>query len=190
MIFAAGRECRRYASSRRLFTTRPLPLRETQIAISRSRITDLRLLNFSICVAALLLTACVAPVTPRLTFVAPALDADSSVGAPTLLKGESSRGREVIIGRDGNCLLCHAIAETGARFMGNLGPPLSGIGARMNEAQLRLRLVDPQRFNPESIMPAYARTEGLEQVGKAWRGKPILNAQQVEDAVAYLVTLR
>ena len=94
------------------------------------------------------------------------------------------------MGRDGNCLLCHAVPETGATFMGDLGPVLSGIGARLSEAQLRLRLVDPQRFNPDSIMPAYARTEQLAQVGKFWRGKPILSAQQIEDAVAYLVTLR
>ena len=94
------------------------------------------------------------------------------------------------MGRDGNCLLCHAIAETGARFMGDLGPPLSGVGARLNGAQLRLRLVDPQRLNPDSIMPAYARTEGLTQVGKAWRGKPILTPQQIEDTVAFLGTLQ
>ena len=94
------------------------------------------------------------------------------------------------MGRDGNCLLCHAIPETGARFMGDLGPPLSGVGRRLNDAQLRLRLVDPQRLNPDSIMPAYARTEGLTQVGKAWLGKPILTAQQIEDTVAYLATLR
>ena len=94
------------------------------------------------------------------------------------------------MGRDANCLLCHAISETGARFMGDLGPALSGVGARLTSAQLRERLIDPQRFNPDSIMPAYARTAQLTQVGKAWRGKPILNAQQIEDAVAYLLTLR
>ena len=114
----------------------------------------------------------------------------SSSGRAGAPRGDAARGREVIMGRDGNCLLCHGIAETGAQFMGNLGPPLGGVGARMNEAQLRLRIEDPQRFNPDSIMPAYARTEGLTQVGKAWRGKPILNAQQVEDTVAFLATLR
>lgn len=104
--------------------------------------------------------------------------------------GDPARGREVVIGRDGNCLLCHALLETGAVFMGDLGPGLSGVGARLNAAQLRLRLVDPQRANPDSIMPAYARTGGLTRVGNSWRGKPILSAQQIEDAVAYLVTLR
>lgn len=112
--------------------------------------------------------------------------------APTLLaaSADAARGRDVVMGRDGNCLLCHAIPETGARFMGDLGPALSGIGARQSAAQLRARLIDPAFANADSIMPAYARTDGLTQVGKPWRGKPILNAQQIEDVVTYLVTLR
>ena len=116
--------------------------------------------------------------------------AASNAAPATVVGGNASRGLELVVGRDGNCLLCHVIPETGARFMGNLGPPLAGVGTRLNEAQLRLRLVDPQRFNPASIMPAYARTGGLTQVGKAWRGKPILSAQQIEDVVAFLATLR
>ncbi|MEO8384510.1 MAG: sulfur oxidation c-type cytochrome SoxX [Betaproteobacteria bacterium] len=107
-----------------------------------------------------------------------------------LITSDPSRGRDVVMGRDGNCLLCHAIPETGARFMGNLGPSLSGIGARLNAAQLKSRITDPQRLNPDSIMPAYARTEGLTQVGRAYSGKPILTAQQIDDVVAYLATLR
>lgn len=105
-------------------------------------------------------------------------------------RGNAMRGREVVAGRDGNCLLCHAIAETGAQFMGNLGPALSGVGARLSEAQLRARLINPQQLNPDTIMPAYARTEGLTQVGKVWRGKPLLTTQQIEDVVAFLATLR
>ena len=115
--------------------------------------------------------------------------ADLRAAAPSL-KGDASRGRDVVMGRDGNCLLCHAVPETGARFMGNLGPPLSGIGARLDAAQLKQRITDPQRLNAESIMPAYARTEGLTQVAKTFRDKPILSAQQIEDTVAYLATLR
>lgn len=94
------------------------------------------------------------------------------------------------MGRDGNCLLCHAIPETGARFMGNLGPPLSGVGARLNAGQLRLRLVDSMRLNPETIMPSYYRTAGYNQVAAAWRDKPVLSEQQIEDVVQYLLTLR
>ena len=109
---------------------------------------------------------------------------------PVAAGSGAARGRDVVMGRDGNCLLCHAIPETGARFMGDLGPALSGIGARMSPAQLRSRLIDSTSTNADSIMPAYARTEGLTQVGQPWRGKPILSAQQIEDVVAYLVSLR
>ena len=104
--------------------------------------------------------------------------------------GNVARGREIAAGRDGNCVLCHVIPGIGAKFMGNLGPTLAGVGARLNEAQLRQQLVDPQRLNPDSIMPAYARTDGLTQVGKSWRDKPILTTQQIEDTVAFLATLR
>ncbi|MCY7386999.1 MAG: sulfur oxidation c-type cytochrome SoxX [Burkholderiales bacterium] len=132
-------------------------------------------------VTLLALAGCAAPARPN----APASPPDA-ITTP----GDPSRGRDVVMGRDGNCLLCHAIPETGARFMGDLGPPLAGAGARLSAAQLRMRLIDPQRSNPDTIMPAYARIDGLTRVGKAWRGKPILGAQQIEDVVAYLGTLR
>lgn len=106
------------------------------------------------------------------------------------LAGDAARGREVLMGRDGNCLLCHAAPETGARFMGNLAPPLSGVGARLSAGQLRLRIVDSRRLNADTIMPSYYRTEGLQRVAVAWQGKPVLSAQQIEDSVAYLQTLR
>ena len=131
--------------------------------------------------AALLLAGCTFPGAKVSLSDAPTLPAASA---------DAASGREVVMGRDGNCLLCHAIPETGARFMGDLGPALSGIGARQSAAQLRARLIDPAFANPDSIMPAYARTDGLTQVGKPWRGKPILSAQQIEDVVAYLATLQ
>jgi sulfur-oxidizing protein SoxX len=117
------------------------------------------------------------------------VDGDA-IAMPLARMGDAARGREVLMGRDGNCLLCHAAPETGVRFMGNLAPTLSGIGARMSPAQLRLRLVDSSRLNPETIMPSYYRIAGLNQVAQAYRGKPILTAQQIEDVVAYLSTLR
>lgn len=104
--------------------------------------------------------------------------------------GDAARGRDVLLGRDGNCLLCHAVPEAGGRFMGNLAPPLTGVGARLSAGQLRLRIVDSQRLNRDTIMPPYYRTKGLNQVAEAWRGKPVLSAQQIEDVVAYLLTLR
>lgn len=106
------------------------------------------------------------------------------------LRGDPVAGRAVIAGRDANCLLCHAVAETGERFMGDLGPPLSGVGARYTAAQLRLRIIDSSRFNTDTVMPSYYRIDGLHRVAENLRGKPILTAQQVEDVVAYLETLR
>jgi sulfur-oxidizing protein SoxX len=104
--------------------------------------------------------------------------------------GDSMRGREVVFGRDSNCLLCHLVPEAGARAMGNLAPPLGGVAARLGEGQLRLQIVDSMRLNPQTIMPSYYRVDGLNQVAASVRGKPVLTAQQVEDVVAYLLTLR
>jgi sulfur-oxidizing protein SoxX len=104
--------------------------------------------------------------------------------------GDAARGREIVMGRDGNCLFCHAIPEGGERFMGNIGPALAGVGSRLSAAQLRQRIVDPTKVKPDITMPAYHRTEGLDQVAQQYRGRPILDAQQVEDVIAYLLTLK
>jgi sulfur-oxidizing protein SoxX len=74
--------------------------------------------------------------------------------------------------------------------MGNLALPLGGVAARLGEGQLRLQIVDSMRLNPQTIMPSYYRVDGLNQVAATVRGKPVLTAQQVEDVVAYLLTLR
>lgn len=104
--------------------------------------------------------------------------------------GNPERGRAVIVDRDrGHCLLCHAIEQVDERFQGNIGPPLSGVGDRLDAGQLRARIVDPTRLNPGTAMPAYFRSEGLQQVAKEYAGKPILTAQEVEDVVAFLTTL-
>jgi sulfur-oxidizing protein SoxX len=113
-----------------------------------------------------------------------------SIPARLAPAGDPVRGRQVVLARDHNCLLCHAVPESGVRFMGDVGPPLAGVGARLTEGQLRLRVVDPVRLNPGSVMPSYYRVEGLSQVAPAWKGKPVLTAQQVEDTIAYLLTLR
>ncbi|MCE3000918.1 MAG: sulfur oxidation c-type cytochrome SoxX [Betaproteobacteria bacterium] len=113
-----------------------------------------------------------------------------AIATPLAAPGDALRGRDIVAGRDGNCLLCHAIPETGARFMGDIAPPLSGIGARLSAAQLRLRVVDQSRLNPDTVMPSYFKVDGLHRVAPAFRGKPILNAAQVEDVVAFLQTLK
>ena len=105
--------------------------------------------------------------------------------------GNAERGRALILGREAaNCVLCHAVPEPGLRFSGNLGPPLGGVARTFSVAQLRLRVVDNMRVNPTTIMPSYYRIEGFDQVAGAYHGKPILDAEQIEDIVAYLATLR
>jgi len=74
--------------------------------------------------------------------------------------------------------------------MGNVAPPLSRVATRLSEGQLRLRVVDPTRVNRDVVMPAYYRVHDPHGVAEPYRGKPILTAQQVEDVVAYLLTLR
>ena len=104
--------------------------------------------------------------------------------------GDAARGKRLIVAREANCILCHAIPDTGERFMGDLAPPLSGVGIRLSTAELRTRIVDPMRYNPDTIMPAYYRTEGLQRVASAFSGKPVLDGQQIEDVVAYLSILK
>jgi sulfur-oxidizing protein SoxX len=106
-------------------------------------------------------------------------------------RGDAARGRAIVANRQvGLCLLCHTGPFPEQRLQGNLAPDLRGAGKRWSEAQLRLRIVDARSLNPDTIMPPYYRTERLERVAAAWRGKPILTAAQIEDVVAYLATLK
>jgi L-cysteine S-thiosulfotransferase len=105
--------------------------------------------------------------------------------------GDPVRGRAIVVDRRlGACLLCHTGPFPEEKFQGTLAPDLSGAGSRWSEGQLRLHLVDPTRLNPDTIMPPYYRVEGLTRVGHAWRGKPILTAEQIEDVLAFVMTLR
>lgn len=105
--------------------------------------------------------------------------------------GDPERGRRIVLDREsGDCLVCHAMPLPQRQFHGTIGPPLDGVGSRYTAGALRLRLVDPQAVNPQTIMPAYYRVEGLHRVLDRYRGKPVLTAQQVEDVVAYLLTLK
>ena len=106
--------------------------------------------------------------------------------------GDAARGRAIVANRSvGLCLLCHSGPFPEERFQGNLAPSLAGAGKRWSEGQLRLRIVDAARLNPDTIMPPYYRTDGLCNVSpRPSRARPILTAQQVEDVVAYLATLK
>jgi sulfur-oxidizing protein SoxX len=115
-----------------------------------------------------------------------------AIPAPlTATPGDAVRGRAVVANRQvGLCLLCHTGPLPEERFQGNLAPDLQGAGERWSEGQLRLRIVDASRLNPATIMPSYYRTDGLTRVNTAWQARPILTAQQIEDVVAFLRTLR
>jgi L-cysteine S-thiosulfotransferase len=104
--------------------------------------------------------------------------------------GDATRGRALVLDRTSTCILCHSGPFPETRFQGDLAPDLAGSGTRWSASQLRLRLVDASRLNPETIMPSYYRVEGLVRVGRNWSDKPILTAAQIEDIVAYLATLR
>jgi sulfur-oxidizing protein SoxX len=105
--------------------------------------------------------------------------------------GDAARGRAIVINRQvGLCLLCHSGPFPEERLQGTLAPSLAGAGSRWSEGQLRLRIVDASRLNPETIMPPYYRIEGLTRVAPAFAGMPVLSAGQIEDVVAFLATLR
>lgn len=105
--------------------------------------------------------------------------------------GDPARGRRIVADRTrGLCLLCHAGPFPEERFQGNLAPDLTGVGARRSAEALRLRLVDGRVLNPDTIMPSYYSLTNLDRVGRAWQGRPILDAGEIEDVVAFLATLR
>ena len=105
-------------------------------------------------------------------------------------QGDAARGRALVLDRTSTCILCHSGPFPEARFQGDLAPNLAGAGSRWSTSQLRLRLVDASRLNSATIMPSYYRVDGLSRVGRNWRDKPLLSAEQIEDIVAYLASLR
>ena len=106
-------------------------------------------------------------------------------------RGDPARGQRIVADRrTGSCLLCHAAPIAEEPFQGDLAPDLAGVGARLTEGQLRLRVVDSRRLNPASIMPAYYRADGFERVARDRAGRTILDVGQVEDVVAWLASLK
>ena len=106
-------------------------------------------------------------------------------------KGDPARGRAIVLNRQvGLCLLCHSGPFPEERFQGNMAPDLKGAGSRWSEGELRLRLVDARKLDPDTIMPPYYVVDGMNRVSRSFRGKPILTAEQIEDVVAFLATLK
>lgn len=105
--------------------------------------------------------------------------------------GDAAQGRAIVGDRQrGLCLLCHAGPFEDSHMHGNLAPDLRGAGTRWTEGQLRLRIVDMRHVSPDTIMPSFYRTAGLTRVARPWRDKPILSAEEIEDVVAFLMTLK
>lgn len=109
----------------------------------------------------------------------------------TTQPGDAVRGRAIVASRQsGLCLLCHSGPFPEVRFQGNLAPELTGIAQRLSVSMLRARIADARRLNPETIMPPYFRTDGLARVAGSFAGQTLLNAQQIEDVITYLQSLK
>jgi L-cysteine S-thiosulfotransferase len=109
----------------------------------------------------------------------------------TALQGDPKHGREIVLSRQtGLCILCHSGPFPEERFQGNLAPDLGSSVAFLTAPQLRARIVNPSYFNPGTIMPSYYRTDHLNRVASRYVGQTLLNAQEIEDVVAFLLTIK
>lgn len=124
--------------------------------------------------------------------VAPFAVTDDAITLPLAGRlGDALRGRHLVLDRErGNCLICHQLRVERQPFQGDLAPPLDGVGARLTPAQIRLRLVDQSRLNPATLMPPYHRVDALTRVAGRFKDRPVFDAQEIEDVVAWLATLK
>jgi sulfur-oxidizing protein SoxX len=127
----------------------------------------------------------------RAELVAYKIAGDAIPASLTGSQGDAAHGRVIVANHNtGLCLLCHSGPFPQDKFQGTMAPDLAGAGARWSEGQLRLRIVDASKFNPQTIMPPFYRVDHLTRVPPAYRGKPVLSAVEVEDVIAYLMTLK
>ncbi|WP_029356292.1 sulfur oxidation c-type cytochrome SoxX [Bosea sp. 117] len=125
------------------------------------------------------------------TLIAYEVAGDAITGPLGGTRGDADRGAKLVAERQKSlCVLCHSGPFPDPHLQGNLAPDLKGVGVRLSEGQIRLRVVDMKRLNPASIMPAYYGLPAGERVAATWRGRPILEPGEIEDIVAYLVTLK
>jgi len=137
-----------------------------------------------------ILAACIVLVAPLIT-QAQQTDRDVIVESLSGVPGDVSRGRIIVLSRQsGLCILCHSGPFPEERFQGNLAPNLAVSAAGLTQAQLRARIVDASRFNPDTIMPSYFKKGHFTRVAPQFADKTILTAQEIEDVVAFLVSLK
>jgi len=118
---------------------------------------------------------------------------DDTIPKPlTAVAGDAKAGQTVFTNRKlGNCLACHQVTRLNEElFHGEIGPSLDGVADRYSQAELRMLVVNAKQIFPETIMPAFYRTEGLHRVLKGFDGKTVLKAQQVEDLLSFLAELK
>ena len=116
-----------------------------------------------------------------------AYDGDSLPEPLSANGADPAKGQAIFVDRNrGHCVLCHAVDGLDAPFQGNVGPALTAVAVRLDDGQIRARIVDPTRANPAAVMPAYYRISNLNQVSEPYRGKPVLTADEIEHLVAYL----
>jgi L-cysteine S-thiosulfotransferase len=124
-------------------------------------------------------------------FLGPAGNAETMDTPLTTQQGDPAQGRRIVENRAvGACLLCHAGPFPEPHLQGTIGPSLDGVGSRLSVGRIRLQLVDARRLNPETVMPPYYVVDGLNRIGRQWQGRAALSAQQIEDVVAFLASLR
>ena len=107
--------------------------------------------------------------------------------------GDPARGAAVALDfAKGDCNACHKFPAPSLPpdAFGDIGPDLTRVGARLSAPQLRQQIVDARVVDPDTLMPPFHATSGLTRVDPKYAGQPILTAQEVEDLVAYLETLK
>ena len=118
------------------------------------------------------------------------VDEDSIPESLTGKPGDPEKGKKWSINtRLGHCIACH-VMPVNQPYMGEVAPSLVGVGSRYSAGQLRMLIVNPKVVNEDTAMPAFYRVKGLHRVTKRFVNKTMLSAQQVEDIVAYLLTLK
>ena len=151
-----------------------------------------RVLTASVVVLAAVVAAAQDVIEVRAPSLVPYRIVGKTIPEPlTSQPGDPARGKKVVTdAANGTCLICHTMPLPDEPNHGNIAPDLAGVGNRYTAAELRLRIVDAKRINPDTIMLSYYRNHDLARVQQQHVGKTYYSAQDVEDAIVYLLTLK